>query len=149
MKARQRGFSLIEVLITMLLMSIGLLGIAGIIATNLKNNHGAYARSQATLLANDIVERMRANRAAAEKAASPYAIAIGAEPGTGTDIPTADVREWRALLAASLPSGTGAVAVDADTRDVTVTIQWDDSRTTGDGVTIGKTDQTMIMETHL
>ncbi|MFZ3288159.1 MAG: type IV pilus modification protein PilV, partial [Telluria sp.] len=69
---RQQGFSLIEVLITMLIVSIGLLGIAGIIVTNLKHNQSSYARTQASLLVSDIVDRMRANRAAAETAPSPY-----------------------------------------------------------------------------
>ncbi len=58
----QQGFSLIEVMVTMLIVSIGLLGIAGIIMTSLKNSQSSYGRSQATLLANDIIDRMRANR---------------------------------------------------------------------------------------
>ena len=56
MKTRkQTGFTMLEVLVTMVIVSFGLLGIAGIIANGLKNNQGSYARSQASWLANDIV----------------------------------------------------------------------------------------------
>jgi type IV pilus assembly protein PilV len=146
---RQRGFSLIEVMITMLLLSIGLLGIAGIIVTNLKNNQSSYARGQASLLAADIVDRMRANRGAAEASPSPYALALATAPAAGGGVPGDDLRQWRAAVAATVPSGVGAVAVDAVTRNVTVTIQWDDSRARGDGATVGLAAQQLIVETHL
>lgn len=58
----QKGVSLIEVLITVLLMSIGALGVAAMQLTGLKYNSGASVRTQATLLANDLMDRMRANR---------------------------------------------------------------------------------------
>jgi type IV pilus assembly protein PilV len=146
---RQRGFSLIEVMITMLLLSIGLLGIAGIIVTNLKNNQSSYARGQASLLAADIVDRMRANRGAAEVSPSPYALALAATPAAGGGVPGDDLRQWRAAVAATVPSGLSAVEVDAATRNVTVTIQWNDSRASGDGATVGLAAQQLIVETHL
>ena len=55
------GFTLIEVLIAMLVLAVGLLGLAGLQATSLKNNQSAYNRSQATQLAYDMADRMRAN----------------------------------------------------------------------------------------
>lgn len=61
--ADQRGATLIEVLVAMLVLSIGLLGLAGMQMTALKSNQSAYYRSQATVLAYDIIDRMRANRA--------------------------------------------------------------------------------------
>ncbi len=60
-KSRQTGFSLLEVLIAIVITSIGLLGLAGMQATGLRNNHSAYHRSQATVLAYDIADRMRSN----------------------------------------------------------------------------------------
>ncbi|MFP5393688.1 MAG: type IV pilus modification protein PilV, partial [Gammaproteobacteria bacterium] len=63
---RQRGFSLIEIMVTLVVMSIGLLGLGGIILTSMKNNQSAEARTQATVLVNDILDRMRANRTEAE-----------------------------------------------------------------------------------
>lgn len=58
---KQSGLSLIEVLIAIVISSIGLLGLAGMQATGLQNNHSAYHRSQATVLAYDIADRMRSN----------------------------------------------------------------------------------------
>lgn len=58
---RQAGFTMLEVLIAIVVLSIGLLGVAGMQANSLKNNHAAYTKTQATNLASDIAERMRAN----------------------------------------------------------------------------------------
>ena len=56
-----QGFTLIEVLIAVLVLSIGLLGLASLQAASLKNNYGAYMRSQASILANDMADRIRSN----------------------------------------------------------------------------------------
>lgn len=146
---RQQGFSLLEVLITMLIVSFGLLGIAGIIITSLKNNQSSYARSQASLMVNDIVDRMRANRSSAEASPSPYNLALSASPA-GAGIATDDLTEWRATLASNLPSGTGSVAMDAATRKVTVTVQWNDSHGTADTAHgVGVSTQQIALETRL
>ncbi len=58
---RHSGFTLIEVLVTVVVVSIGLLGLAGLQISGLRANMSSEARSTATLLATDIVERMRAN----------------------------------------------------------------------------------------
>ncbi len=55
------GFTLIEVLVTIVVVSVGLLGLAGLQINGLRANMSSETRSKATLLANDIVERMRAN----------------------------------------------------------------------------------------
>jgi type IV pilus assembly protein PilV len=55
------GFTLLEVLITLIVLSVGLLGLAGLQTMSLRNNHDAYLRSQATIQAYDIVDRMRAS----------------------------------------------------------------------------------------
>ncbi len=57
----QRGFSLVEVLVAVVVLSIGLLGLGALQATGINNTNNAYFRSQATLIANALVERMRAN----------------------------------------------------------------------------------------
>ena len=56
-----RGLSLIEILVTVVVLSIGLLGIAGMQAFGMRYSHDSYARSQANILANELIERMRAN----------------------------------------------------------------------------------------
>jgi type IV pilus assembly protein PilV len=149
---KTKGFTLIEVLVTMIIMSFGLLGIAGIIVTSFKNNQSSYARTQATWLANDIIERMRANRGGAESMPlpSPYNLAIGATPAA-VGVVSDDLTQWRAALANSLPSGTGSVALDGATFTVRVVVQWDDSRAASGttGAAFGATNQSVTVETRL
>ena len=143
---RNKGFTLIEVLVTIAIVSCALLGVAGIIASGMKANVGSYSRSQATWLANDILDRMRANRGTAEAPAGPYNLAVGAtlDMNDTSTIPKADLVAWRTALATTLPSGTGGVAVDGATKKVTVTVQWDDSRIKG-----GSATQQFIVESRL
>ena len=58
-----QGFTLVEIMVTMVVMSIGFLGLAGLQATALRSNSGANLRTQAVLYANDMAERIRANPA--------------------------------------------------------------------------------------
>ena len=120
----QQGFSLLEVLIAIVVLSIGLLGLAGLQASSLRNNHSAYLRSQATFLATDIIDRMRANRLAA--LGGSYDIAMNAAPPTGTSVVKTDLNQWLTALANQLPAGDGAIARNGTL--FTVTIQWDDNR---------------------
>jgi type IV pilus assembly protein PilV len=62
----QRGFTLTEVLIAVLVLAVGLLGLAGLQLAGMKSNHSAYLRSQATIVAYDLLDRMRADPAAWE-----------------------------------------------------------------------------------
>lgn len=121
---KQSGVSLLEILVAVFIISLGLLGLGGLQATGLRNNTGAYYRSQAALFAFDMTDRMRANAAAA--LAGDYNLAIGNSAPAGTSLPDVDRREWLALLS-TLPSGDGAINVAAD-GTVTVSLQWDDRR---------------------
>ncbi len=58
---RQRGFNLLEVMVALLVLSLGLLGLAALQTVGLKANHESYERTQATLLIYEILDRMRAN----------------------------------------------------------------------------------------
>jgi type IV pilus assembly protein PilV len=139
----QRGFTMFEIMVTILIVSFGLLGIAGIIANGLKDNLSSYSRSQASWLANDIIDRMRANRTTAEGTALPYNLAVGCATAGTTDVPGQDLTDWCAALASTLTAGTGGINIDAN-KKVTVTVQWDDSRAAGGGST-----QQFIVETRL
>ncbi len=148
-RRRQAGYSLVEIMVTMIVMGIGLLGIAGLIVTNLKNNQGSYSRSQASVLVNDIVDRMRANRVTAEADPSPYTLAIDATPDPDSGVAGADLDEWRKAVEASLPAGRSAVAFDAATSNVTVTLEWSDARGSSDGRTVGLAREQYVFETRL
>ena len=60
----QSGMTLIEILITLLVMSVGLLGLAGLQATAIKDGLDVAKRSQVTWMANEVIERIRATTAA-------------------------------------------------------------------------------------
>jgi len=134
------GFSLLEVLIALVILSVGLLGIAALISTALKSNGSAYMRTQATALAYNIIDRMRANLPAANNLA--YNVSMPASPApsanttcTGTacssaQLATYDIGQWEYDLGTQLPQGRGAVAASTAGGIVTVTVKvlWNDSR---------------------
>lgn len=152
---RQTGFSLLEVLIAIVITSIGLLGLAAMQATGLRNNHSAYHRSQATVLAYDIADRMRSNASSMGSYTTPVAVdeaevvealvegeAVVEEETPEVDLSGCkstsgcsaallaqnDLAEWNADLAAYLPLGTGAIAFDNATNIYTISVNWDDNR---------------------
>jgi type IV pilus assembly protein PilV len=122
---KSRGFSLLEVLVTFVVLSIGLLGLAALHANGLKNNQSAYWRSQATILAYSILDSMRTNRAAALN--EDYDIALNTDPPGGTSVAVLDLTTWKNTLQSSLPTGDGSVDCDGGTSICEVIVQWDDS----------------------
>ena len=143
LRQRQSGMLLIEVMVTIIIVSFGMLGVAGVILNSLKANESSYGRAQAVWLANDIIDRMRANRTAAESINLPYNLAMNGTPA-GTGVPTSDLTSWLAAIGTTLPSGKGSVSVVSATKKVTVTVQWDDSRASG-----GSSSQQFVVETRL
>ncbi len=81
---KQAGFTLIEVLITVMVLSIGLLGLAALQTVGMKNTSNAYYRSQATVLGNAFIERMRANSTAVDN--DQYQ-AVDSDPITCNNLP--------------------------------------------------------------
>lgn len=125
-RARQRGLSMIEVLVAIVIISLGLLGMAGLQAASLRGSQSAVYRSQAAQFAADMAERMRGNLGDARN----YAIAIGDPVPSGTTVTDLDRADWLARLA-TLPAGTGGIVVDTVNNVVSITVQWDDSRAGG------------------
>lgn len=139
---RCRGVTLVEVLVTLIVLAIGLLGLAALQMNSLRNNSSAYERSQATFLAYEIVDRMRTNvtRARAGDYNIAFATAVATpsdcadtdpSDGTGTDCTPGqlagfDLDRWRQDVAAALPNGQSQVAINGNV--VTVSIRWDDER---------------------
>ena len=134
---RQQGFGLFEVLITIIVLSIGLLGLAAMQATGLKNNQGAYRMSQGTLLAYDIADRMRSNMGGINsyltstmtlEAAKTAGVVSGCKTTSGcttAQLAQSDLAQWYAALQADLPNSTGTIALAGTT--YTVTVSWDDN----------------------
>lgn len=136
--SRHWGFTLVEILVAVVVLAIGLLGLAGLQATSLRFNNSAYHRSQATNLAYDMADRMRVNRQAA--IAGDYNIATTDPAPTGTTLADIDRAEWRSALANTLPMGTGGITQNGNI--FTINIQWDDDR---DGVL----NPPFVMDTEL
>lgn len=122
------GFSLMEVLVAVLILAIGLLGLAGLQSTAMKQTHSAATRSKAAVLAYDMVDRMRANLDAVD--AGRYDVTFAGNGTAGTAAGN-DIRHWKAELADSLPSGEGQIQVGAlggNFYQITVDVRWDDQR---------------------
>lgn len=128
---RLQGFTLLEVLVAMVVLSVGLLGLSGLQTTGLRNNHSAFLRSQATLVTHDVIDRMRANRDSA--LAGNYDIDYGSDPVsvsctgncTALQIAQMDVMAWRDYVA-RLPGGESELDVDGGIAEVKV--RWADTR---------------------
>ena len=129
-RSGQRGYTLIEILVAAVLLTGGLIGLASMQASGTRLNNSAYLRTQASVLAYDIVDRMRANRAAVRAAA--YDLALGdATPAMPSSVANIDLIQWRGAADYYLPAGNGSIAttVPANPTDpvrVVVTVQWAD-----------------------
>lgn len=130
---RQAGISLLEVLVAILILSLGLLGLGSLQATGLRMNHSAYLRSLAAQSAQDMADRMRANK----KAACEGEYDTDDPPDTAT-LPGRDVSEWLTSELAILPAGAGSIVTEVpadancDNPQTPVTaviiVEWDDQR---------------------
>ncbi|MDW8322925.1 MAG: type IV pilus modification protein PilV [Burkholderiales bacterium] len=124
----QDGFGLVEVLVTLVLLSVGLLGLAALQGQSQRTTYSAYLRSQAAVLAYDMLDLMRSNRTVAT--ASSYDLTSTSASCTSAAGVTALLCDWRTRLG-NLPNASGRVRYDSVTRIITVEVSWDDSRAGG------------------
>lgn len=138
-----RGFTLLEVMIALVIFSIGLLGLAGLQARGLQSNTVAQYRTLAIIQAYDMAERIRANPQGV--AGNLYDNLDNNAPAAGTDCVNAsctpaqlaarDYYEWEMTNQQQLPSGHGTVTGAGAGNQFSVTVMWDEERTgvTGTG----------------
>lgn len=143
-RPRTSGFTLVEVLVAVLVISIGLLGVARLVLAAVKANDSAYFRTQAANLAYSILDEMRANRAYAMTSPG-YQVGYGAyaKPSsdcagtvcTPAEIAAYDLYTWKQQLnsgaGGALPQGDGEIVMSFPSGSgeptATITIEWDDS----------------------
>lgn len=123
---RQSGFTMLEVLISMVIVAFGLLGVAGLQAFALKNNQSASFRSAAAVLASDIVDRIKANvqgsitgdyNAPTTSSGTEVTSCLTAIGCTTGQLATHDLFEWQQRVALGLPGGIGVVCLDSTPHD--------------------------------
>lgn len=124
--SRQTGVTMIEVLIAILVSVIGLFSVMKLQLTAVSNTHSSMFRSQAAIITSAMVDQLRANSTAAMSGS--YDITLAGSLPTSGGLEVADLTQWRADLAATLPSGTGSVNCVTATAICTLVAQWDDSR---------------------
>ncbi|WP_444892735.1 type IV pilus modification protein PilV [Microbulbifer sp. TRSA001] len=141
---KQKGATLIEVLVSVLILAVGLLGLAATQVMSLKNGNGSHHRYMAALAAQEIIERMRANPTGASD--GEYDGSVGGSSSDGgsggsdssstpscssacsvSELAELDLYEWELILSSNLPSATGTI--ERNSGEVTVTISWSEQHT--------------------
>jgi len=147
------GFTIIEVLVSLLVISVGLLGMAGLQTVGIQQSHKSYLKTQASLLAFDMADRMRANLAGITTGAydginsidtlvETIPTCISSEtPCSAAETASYDAYQWSnpasgLSIASALPGGQGMVSQDG-TGIFTITVLWDEARTGATGVACG------------
>jgi type IV pilus assembly protein PilV len=128
----QTGFTLIEALTSVLIMSVGLLGVAAMQSRSLAGGFTAVARSQSVVAVSDIAARMRENPidyGAVEPADHEcrevhYGHTHLPRDCTAQELAADDLADWRANVAAALPAGAGTIRREGD--HYLVDISWDE-----------------------
>jgi type IV pilus assembly protein PilV len=133
-----KGATLIEILVALLILSLGLLGMAGLQARAVKGNHSAMQRTQAVMMSYYILDTMRVDRANAKAGNYNRGKSCSAASFSGTNLPDRNLKHWIESLQTNL--GTlgdtticGELSCDADGLCL-VKVSWDDSRAGGLGV---------------
>lgn len=129
---RQGGASLIEVLVALVIFAFGSLGLVGLQVRALALGQSSMFRSQATVLTDDVLDRMRADRADAKAGRWDTALGTASSAIAGTEIYKTDLKDWKQQVESLLPSGQASIAVTAT--EATITIRWRDDRRANEDV---------------
>lgn len=152
-RLRAAGFSLVEVLVAMFVVAMGILALAGLLQASTRYSKMSELRSTATLLANDIADRIRANPMGGELGVGGYDLAdhgfpsplvppraacTSDAPCAPGDLAKADLADWTARVKATLPKGSAWVELHVGRPpapdSVDVWVGWADPLTLSPGI---------------
>jgi type IV pilus assembly protein PilV len=128
-RATESGVTMIESLISIVVISIGLLGLAALQINSLKNNSSAYFHTQAIMMAHNMADRIRANQVqilnyVGIDTESAYDQDCMANTCDAAAMREADATEWKALVA-TIPSGRGIIRAPV-ANQLDIVVMWDD-----------------------
>lgn len=153
---RQTGATMIEVLVTILILAVGLLGLSATQVMSLKNGNNSHQRYLAALAAEEMADRMRANPAGILNGNYDGKSVDGTEASVSCstkcssgNLAKLDLHDWGQVLSKNLPGGSGEIDVDGE--KVTLTVTWNEqhtgaSRGTASG---GAEEKTFVMVVDL
>jgi type IV pilus assembly protein PilV len=142
---KNEGFSLVEVLVALVILAIGMLGIASLYVESLRAGRAALLRTQAIVLASDMADRIRANTVAqtayaktedTQGTANSACTLVTGAGCTPTEMALNDIAQWLQLVddrydtpttgRLALPNGRGTITVDTSTNPTTyvVSVSW-------------------------
>ncbi|SHG20250.1 type IV pilus assembly protein PilV [Microbulbifer donghaiensis] len=133
---QQTGATMIEILVTILVLAVGLLGLSATQVMSLKNGNNAHHRYMAALAAHEMAERMRANPDGLELGSYDGETVDGSETTpncsatlscSAGDLADLDLYDWGQVISDNLPSGTGQIT--RAVRTVTLTVSWNEQHT--------------------
>lgn len=117
----QQGVAMLEVLIAFFVLSIGLLGLAGLQMKALQFNQSAFQQSQAAVSVYDMLDRMRMNRSAATTGG--YTTTGFVSTHSTGQLADNDLNAWLITVSGNLPDGEGSVDCDSN-KVCTVAVRW-------------------------
>ncbi|SDS89796.1 type IV pilus assembly protein PilV [Halopseudomonas xinjiangensis] len=138
---RQLGVSLLEVLIAVLVLAAGVLGAAQLQLAALRYNAGAAHATQASFIAYDMLDRLRANADDIEDYAG-LSVSGCSDPQPATELGAQDRRDFAAAVGCQLPKGAGSIVVAGN--QATVTVGWSEARIAPD-----EPDTQLVISTRL
>ncbi|MCP4078061.1 MAG: type IV pilus modification protein PilV [Gammaproteobacteria bacterium] len=136
---KHRGDTMIEVLVTVLILAVSILGVAAMQVTALKNLSSSYSSSMAWIVAEDISERMLANPTAVIADDYVHSSAPVDYPDcarnacSSADLAAYDIGNWWVIMNNALPSPAGEIIRVNGTNTFEVTVRWDDDRSGSSG----------------
>lgn len=144
---RESGFTLIEILVSLIVLAVGFLGMAALQSSSMQGTASTYFRTQADMLANDLSERIRANRTGSEAGDYAYAgggaaaaTCGGADSCDSATMAAADISEWSDWVENSLPSGD-AIVTELGQNFWAIQVMWDERRNGATGTNCDPSDE--------